>query len=94
MTDIENLVALCHGCHLWVHRTNQRVVRKVDACGIITWSTAPRASDPGGREGRDLSAAGLADGFNGCSDHVRGDMPEAGAEAGTGFAGRDPPAAG
>ena len=94
VTDIENLVALCHGCHLWVHRTNQRVVRKVDACGIITWSTAPRASDPGGREGRDLSAAGLADGFNGCSDHVRGDMPEAGAEAGTGFAGRDPPAAG
>ena len=94
VTDIENLVALCHGCHLWVHRTNRRVVRQVDAYGIIGWSTAPRGSDPGGREGRDPNAAGLADGFNGCGDHVPGDMPEARAEVGAGFAGRDPPAAG
>ena len=94
VTDIENLVALCHGCHLWVHRTNRRVVRQVDADGIITWSTAPRSSDPGGREGRDPSAAGPADGFNGCGDHVPGDMPEARAEVDAGFAGRDPPAAG
>ena len=77
VTDIENLVALCHGCHLWVHRTNRRVVRQVDAYGIITWSTAPRGCDPGGREGRDLSAAGLADGFSGCGDHTQGDIPEA-----------------
>ena len=91
VTDIENLVALCHGCHLWVHRTKRRVVRQVDAYGIITWSTAPRGSDPGGR---DLSAAGLADGFNGCGDHIQGDMTEARAEVGAGFAGRDPPAAG
>ena len=95
VTDIENLVALCHGCHLWVHRTNRRVVRQVDAYGIIGWSTAPRGSDPGGREGRDLSAAGLADGFSGCGDHTQGDIPEASrAEVGAGFAGRDPPAAG
>ena len=95
LTDIENLVALCGGCHLWLHRTNRRVVRQVDAYGIITWSTAARGSDPGGREGRDLSAAGLADGFSGCGDHNPGDMPEASkAGVGAGFAGRDPPAAG
>ena len=95
LTDIENLVALCGGCHLWLHRTNRRVVRQVDAYGTITWSTAARGSDPGGREGRDLSAAGLADGFSGCGDHNPGDMPEASkAGVGAGFAGRDPPAAG
>ncbi len=94
-TDIENLAALCNSCHLWLHRTNRRVVRQVDAYGTITWSTAARGSDPGGREGRDLSAAGLADGFSGCGDHNPGDMPGASkAEVGAGFAGRDPPAAG
>ena len=95
LTDIENLVALCGGCHLRLHRTNRRVRRQVDADGIITWSTAARGSDPGGREGRDLSAAELADGFSGCGDHNPGDMPEASkAGVGAGFAGRDPPAAG
>ncbi|WP_428114533.1 DUF222 domain-containing protein [Candidatus Poriferisodalis sp.] len=95
LTDIENLVALCCGCHLWVHRTNRRVVRQFDAHGIITWSTAPRGSDPGGREGRDPSAAGLADGFSGRGDHTRGDaLGISKTEVGAGFAGRDPPAAG
>ena len=41
-TDIENLVALCSSCHLWLHRTNRRVVRSVDELGVATWSTAAR----------------------------------------------------
>lgn len=46
-TDIENLVALCGSCHLWLHRTKRRVVREADAYGAITWSTAPRVASTG-----------------------------------------------
>ena len=84
LTDIENLVALCGSCHLWLHRTSRRVVREVDAYGVIAWSTAPRGLDPGGCGGGDLSAV-----------HAEGEALEASkAGVGAGFAGRDPPAAG
>ena len=46
-TDIENLVALCGNCHLWLHRNRRRVVRKVDVYGTITWSTTPRRAKSG-----------------------------------------------
>ena len=41
-TDIENLVALCSSCHLWLHRTHRRLVRKVDAYGVVAWATPLR----------------------------------------------------
>jgi len=85
-TDVENLVALCGGCHLWLHRNRRRVVRKVDELGVIAWSTAPRG---GNRKNADA-----ADGFG-----VRGDSPVdvvGSDEAGTGgrTAVRGPPVAG
>ena len=51
LTDVENLVALCGSCHLWLHRTNRRVVRKVDELGVITWSTKLRSRPVGARRG-------------------------------------------
>ena len=50
-TDIENLVALCGSCHLSLHRTNRRVVREVDAYGVVTWATEPRSLPGGTRTG-------------------------------------------
>jgi len=41
-TDIDNLAALCHGCHLWLHNTGQRLVRNVDRHGAVRWSTRQR----------------------------------------------------
>ena len=94
-TDIENLVALCNSCHLWLHRTNRRVVREVDAYGAIAWSTAPRGPDPDCCGGGDLSEVGSADVPCGHGNHAQGDVLEASKiEVGAGFAGRDPPAAG
>ena len=84
-TDIENLVALCSSCHMWLHRTKRRVVRKVDEYGVVTWSTAARG--PNRRP---------ADAANGLGD--RGDDPIDGMEAsradvGAGSAVRGPPVA-
>ena len=94
-TDIENLAALCNSCHLWLHRTNRRVVREVDAHGVIAWSTAPRGRDPDGCRGGDLSDVGSAEVPCGHGNHGQGDVLEASKiEVGGGFAGRDPPAAG
>ena len=93
-TDIENLVALCNSCHLWLHRTNRRVVREVDAYGAIAWSTALRSPDPDCCGGGDLSEVGSADVPCGHGNHAQGDVLEASKiEVGAGFAGRDPPAA-
>ena len=50
-TDIENLVALCGGCHLWLHRTRRRVVRKVDSYGVVTWATRLRSRPVGASRG-------------------------------------------
>ena len=50
-TDIENLAALCNSCHLWLHRTNRRVVRYVDAYGIVTWTTRLRSLSGGAGTG-------------------------------------------
>ena len=41
-TDIDNLAALCHRCHLWLHNTRQRLVRNVDRHGAVRWSTRQR----------------------------------------------------
>ena len=84
-TDVENLVALCSSCHLWLHRTKRRVVRKVDSYGVVTWSTAAR----GGNQTPADAANGLGD---------RGDDPIDGMEAsragvGAGLAVRGPPVA-
>ena len=54
-TDVENLVALCSSCHLWLHRTHRRLVRKVDSYGVITWATRLR-SLPGGASTGDLAS--------------------------------------
>ena len=48
-TDIENLAALCSNCHRWLHRTNRRLVRRVDAHGSIQWATRPRSPRLGTR---------------------------------------------
>ena len=45
-TDVGNLVALCSSCHLWLHRTDRRVVRAGDELGVVTWSTAVRGAKP------------------------------------------------
>ncbi len=50
-TDVENLVALCNGCHRWLHGSNRRVVREVDAYGTSKWSTVPRGSPSSGSRG-------------------------------------------
>lgn len=92
-TDIENLVALCNRCHLWLHGSNRRVVRKVDAYGTITWSTAPRCPASGDRRGWDVAEP--AGGLNGHADLSRaGELT--GGQTGVGVApsGRGPPTAG
>ena len=95
-TDIENLVALCSGCHRWLHRTNRRVVRDVDAYGVIVWSTAPRSSSPSGRGG-DHGVAEPPGRLNGCAGREQAKAQARKADevvAGAGVAGRDPPCAG
>ncbi len=89
-TDIENLVALCNGCHLWLHRSDRRVVRDVDAYGVIAWSTAPRRSAAGtGRADAVEPEAGL----NGRANFAQAGVPAGGkAGAGVGSPGRGPPA--
>ena len=93
VTDIENLCALCAGCHLRLHRTNRRVVRQVDVYGTITWSTAPRGRDLDGCGRGDLRSveSGDAAGGNG-NDGQADSLERGGVEVGAGVAGRDPPA--
>ena len=94
-TDIENLVALCGGCHLWLHRTQRRVVREVDSYGVITWSSRlRRCPSAGGREGGDLSSADPTDGFGDCRSRDWGNALASEDGVSAGFAGRDPPTAG
>jgi len=91
-TDIGNLAALCGRCHLWLHRTKQRVVREVDAYGSISWSTAPRGRDPDGCGRGHVSSVGSGEVPCGHGDHAQGDTLEPGrVEVGAGLAGRDPP---
>ncbi len=91
-TDIENLVALCNGCHLWLHRSNRRVVRDVDAYGVVAWSTAPRRSAPGTRR---ADAVEPAAGLNGHANFAQAGVLAGGRTgAGVGSPGRSPPAAG
>jgi hypothetical protein len=93
LTDIENLVALCNRCHKWLHRSNRRVVRDVDAFGVIAWSTAPRGSAAGMRHNPDVveSAARL----NGHATFDQAGVPAGGkTEAAAGPPGRGPPAPG
>ena len=95
LTDIENLVALCGGCHGWLHRTNRRVVREADGCGTITWSTAPRGPELAGRGGGDPGVAEPTEGFGCRAGHAQVDMLEdAAADVAADLAGRGPPAAG
>ena len=92
-TDIENLAALCNSCHLWVHRTKRRVVREVDAYGVIAWSTAPRG--PASGERRDSSMPKAAGGLNGHANSSQiGVLAGGKTGAGVGPPGRGPPTAG
>ncbi|MYB28177.1 MAG: DUF222 domain-containing protein [Acidimicrobiaceae bacterium] len=84
-TDVENLVALCSSCHLWLHRTRRRVVRKVDELGVITWSTATR----GGHQRPADAASGLGDRGG---DPIDG-MGASSADVGAGLTVRGPPVA-
>lgn len=94
-TDIENLAALCNSCHLWLHRTKRRVVREVDAFGMIAWSTVPRGSDGSGRRREDLGVAEPAGWMNGRENLGQADVLTAdNAEVGVGSMGRGPPSAG
>ncbi len=88
-TDIENLVALCSNCHLWLHRTNRRAVRRVDIHGTISWSTVPRGPHLGPRGG-DVGRSGADRGS--CAGPGRGDgsEPER-VSSGMDGPGRDPP---
>ena len=45
-TDIDNLAALCRSCHDWLHKTDQRLVRRTDRHGTNIWSTEPRGRGP------------------------------------------------
>ena len=93
-TDIENLAALCNSCHLWLHRTNRRVVRDVDTHGVITWTTATRSPNPGGRGG-DYGVAKPLDRLNGRAGHEQAEVRKTDeAAVGAGVLGRDPPGAG
>ena len=83
-TDVENLVALCGSCHLSLHRNKRRVVRKVDAYGVVTWSTAARGGKP--------RMADPASGFSGWGDDPIDGM-EAGADVSAGSVVRGPPVA-
>ena len=92
-TDIENLVALCSSCHRWLHRNRRRVVRKVDAYGTITWSSAPRGPASGDR--RDSDVAAPAGGRNSRADHSRaGALTGGQSGVGVDSSGRGPPTAG
>ena len=82
-TDIENLVALCNSCHLWLHRTNRRVVRAVDGLGVVTWSTAARGGKP--------RTAYPASGFGGQEDNPVNMMEPNRTDVGGGSAVRGPP---
>ena len=82
-TDIENLVALCSSCHLWLHRTNRRVVRAVDELGVVTWSTAARGGKP--------RTADPANGFGGREDNPVNMMESNRADVGGSSAVRGPP---
>ena len=94
-TDIENLAAMCGSCHLWLHRTNRRVVREVDAHGVIAWSTAPRSLHLGEGGGGGQGVAKSAGGLNGGVGRDQADVLETGKiEVGGDLTGRDPPAAG
>ena len=84
-TDVENLVALCGGCHSWLHRNKRRVVRKVDEHGVVTWSTAAR----GGSQRPADAANGLGDRGD---DSIDG-MEASRADVGAGSAVRGPPVA-
>ena len=88
-TDIENLAALCSNCHLWLHRTNRRAVRRVDIHGTISWSTVPRGPHPG-PPGGDVDRSGADRGS--CAGPGRGDGSEP-EHVGGGMdgPGRDPP---
>ena len=93
-TDIENLAALCGGCHQWLHRNNRRVVRRVDAYGTATWSTAPRDGRP--RDAGECDPDGESGGGPGRADgRGRGGAPGRG-RAGNGAEGlgRGPPGSG
>ena len=92
LTDIENLVALCNRCHLWLHGSNRRVVRKIDVYGTIAWSTAPRGPASGDRRGSDVAKP--ADGLNGHADLGRAGVLTGGQTGvGVGPSGRGPPTA-
>ncbi len=82
-TDIENLVALCSSCHLWLHRTSRRVVRAVDELGVVTWSTAARGGKP--------RTADPANGSGGRGDNPVDVLESDKAEVGGGSAVRGPP---
>ena len=72
-TDIENLAALCSNCHRWLHRTNQRLVRRTDACGTITWATRPRSRGPTPGENGPHGVGARPDSFaGGVGGHGRG----------------------
>ena len=75
-TDVENLVALCSSCHLWLHRTRRRIVRTVDSYGVVTWATRLRSRPVGASRG----------------DPVCCDPPIATADGNGAAVGRAPPA--
>ena len=84
-TDVENLVALCGSCHLWLHRHKRRVVRKIDEYGVVTWSTAARGGKP--------RMADPASGFGDRGDDPIDGMEASKADVGAGSAVRGPPVA-
>ena len=95
LTDIENLVALCNRCHLELHRNDRRVVRDVDARGVVAWSTARRGPDS--NEGR-VRGSDSAEPVGGVNGHASASQVGVLAGGKTGVAvdssGRGPPAAG
>ena len=84
-TDVENLVALCGSCHLWLHRTRRRVVRRVDELGVVTWSTAARGGKP--------RTADPANGLGDLGDDPIDGMEASGVDVGAGTVVRGPPVA-
>lgn len=84
-TDVENLVALCGGCHLWLHRSKRRVVRDVDEHGFVTWSTAARGGHP--------RIADAANGLGGWGDDPIDGIEAGRADVGASLAVRGPPVA-
>ena len=51
-TDIDNLAALCRRCHAWLHKTNQRLRRKIGPDGRAQWVTEPRPGGAGPGSGK------------------------------------------